>query len=214
MYGIAIAACGMFSTLAVLISVGSYASISDNAVGLSKMSRISQINIPFEDIHSAGMTINAHVKSFEIGGGSVIALAIFGAFIARLGVNVVDLLRPIEFAGLIIGAMIPYVFSAKILQAITASSGVLKNEIRMYGSVPNYHKCIRKCIKTSIEGIAIPCTIAICTPLIGGILFGPVSICGMLAGTIVAGVQIATAAINSGTAWNSVTKYIEGRFRN
>eukprot|EP00826_Nyctotherus_ovalis_P041392 TRINITY_DN4156_c0_g1_i9.p1 TRINITY_DN4156_c0_g1~~TRINITY_DN4156_c0_g1_i9.p1 ORF type:complete len:422 (-),score=116.61 TRINITY_DN4156_c0_g1_i9:433-1698(-) len=218
MYGIAIAACGMFSTLAVLISIASYTSIANNAVGLSRMSDICYVTMQAEDIHSAGRSIAAHVKCVEIGGAAIISLAIFGAFIMRLGLAMVDLLRPIEFAGLIIGAMIPYVFSSQILKAASQAAGALRKEINRQkaagrvGSQPDYHKCIRLCVKTSLEGMAIPCSIVMFTPLVAGLFFGPVSICGFLAGMIVAGVQIGTAAVNSGTAWDSATKYIEGRF--
>jgi inorganic pyrophosphatase len=217
MYGIAIAACGMFCTLSILISVASYSSIANNATGLSKMSDISYVSIRAEDIHAAGKSISAHVKCVEIGGASIIALAIFGAFIMRLELTVVDLLRPIEFAGLIIGAMIPYVFSSQILETIGKSTGVLKTEIERQmaagksSSQPDYHKCIRLCVSTSLKGMAGLCSIAIFTPLVAGLFFGPVSICGLLAGMIVAGVQIGTAAVNAGTAWDSASKYIEGK---
>jgi len=216
MYGIAIAACGMFCTLSVLISVASYTSIANNAIGLSKMSDISYVSIRAEDIHAAGRTISAHVKCVEIGGAAIIALAIFGAFIMRLELSVVDLLRPIEFAGLIVGAMIPYLFSSQILQVICKSKGILKKEIERQmsagksSSQPDYHKCIRLCVSASLKGMATPCSVAIFTPLVAGLFFGPVSICGLLAGIIVAGVQIGTAAVSSGTAWESAVKYIEG----
>lgn len=214
MYGIAMATCGMLSTLAVLLSVTVYTSIADNAAGLSKMCNIANVSIKAEDIHSVGKPINAHVKCYIIGAASVLALSIFGAFIARLNTSVVDLLKPIEFAGLIIGAMIPYVFSAKILQTIGHTAGLMKKEIaaqKSRGGRPDYKKCIKVCINASLKGMALPCTIVICTPLIAGICFGPISMCGLLAGTIVAGVQISTAAINAGTAWNDAKKYIEGK---
>lgn len=210
MFGIAIAACGMFSTIPVLISVASYSSIADNASGLSRMSDISFVTIRAEDIHDAGKSINAHVKCVEISGAAIISLAIFGAFAMRLGLSYIDLLRPIEFAGLIVGAMIPYVFSSQIMKAVSQSAGVLKKEINRQkaGGNVDYHKCIRLCVRASLEGMAIPCSIVMFTPLVVGLFFGPVSICGFLAGMIVAGVQIGTAAVNSGSAWESATKYI------
>ncbi len=217
MYGIAVATCGMLSTLSVVLSVTSYGPIADNASGLSRMCNLAYAAIQTEEIHSAGKSVSAHGRCFAIGSATVIALALFGAFITRQAVAVVDLLQPIEFSGLVIGAMLPYAFSAQILQSVSRAAGIIekeindqKAEINNRGGEPDYHKCIRICSTASLKGMIVPTLIVVGTPLVAGILFGPIAICGVLAGTIVSGVQIGISFINSGVAWDNAKKYIEG----
>ncbi len=125
MYGIAVATCGMLSTIGVMLSVTSCGPIADNAAGLAKMCNLDYASIQTEDIHRACKVVSAHGRSFAIGAATITALAIFGAFIARQGITAVDLLQPIEFSGLVIGAMLPYAFSAQILQSVSSAAVVL-----------------------------------------------------------------------------------------
>jgi len=219
MYGIAIATCGMLSTLAILLSVSAYGPIADNASGLARMCNLDYASIQTDDIHAAGKTISAHGRCFSLGAATVLALALFGAFITRMNIHVIDLLQPIEFAGLVIGAMIPYAFSAQILQSVSRAAGVIEKEInnqlediKKRGGEPDYHKCIRICSTASMQGMVIPTLIVVATPLTAGVIFGPKAICGVLAGTIVSGIQIGISFVNSGVAWDNAKKYIEGIF--
>ena len=217
MYGVAVATCGMLSTLAIILSVSSCGPIADNASGLSKMCNLDYAAIQTEDLHTAAKAVSAHGRSFAIGSSTILALALFGAFTTRQGISIVDILQPIEFSGLIIGAMLPYAFSAQILQSVSRAAGVIEKEINdqkadiaSRGGEPDYHKCIRICTSASLQGMIVPTLIVVGTPLIAGIIFGPVAICGVLAGTIVSGVQIGISFINSGVAWDNAKKYIEG----
>lgn len=217
MYGIAVATCGMLSTIGVMLSVTSCGPIADNAAGLAKMCNLDYASIQTEDIHRACKVVSAHGRSFAIGAATITALAIFGAFIARQGITAVDLLQPIEFSGLVIGAMLPYAFSAQILQSVSSAAVVVEKEINEQkaeitnrGGEPDYHKCIRICSIASLKGMIVPTAIVVGTPLLAGVMFGPVAICGVLAGIIVSGVQIGISFVNSGVAWDNAKNYIEG----
>ena len=139
-------------------------------------------------------------------------MALFGAFAQRNKVNVVDLLQPIQFAGLVIGAMIPYAFSAQILSSVSYAASAISEEINEQKGhqVPSYKKCIKKCTSASLKGIICPIIIVVGVPILTGICFGAEAICGLLAGTIVSGVQIGISFVNSGVAWDNAKKYIEG----
>ncbi len=220
MYGVAVATCGMLSTIGVMLSVTSCGPIADNAAGLAKMCNLDYAAIQTEDISAACKVVSAHGRSFAIGTATVTALALFGAFITRQGIAVVDLLQPIEFAGLVIGAMLPYAFSAQILRSVSSAAGIIekeikeqKSEITNRGGEPDYHKCIRICSIASLRGMIVPTVIVVGTPMVAGIVFGPVAICGLLAGIIVSGVQIGISFVNSGVAWDNAKKYIEGKER-
>lgn len=212
MYGIGIAACGMFSTLAIILSVTAYCPITDNASGLIKLSKLENASIKADELHAAGKVISAHGRCFALGGATLVALALFGAFSLRTKVDVVDLLQPIQFAGLVIGAMIPYAFSAQILGSVSNAASALTEEIASQSkkNTLSFKRCIKECSSASLKGIICPAMIVVGVPIIAGICLGAEAICGLLAGTIVSGVQVGISFVNSGVAWDNAKKYIEG----
>jgi inorganic pyrophosphatase len=212
MYGIGIAACGMFSTIAIILSVTAYCPITDNASGLIKLSKLENASVKADELHAAGKVISAHGRCFSLGGATLVALALFGAFTLRSKVDVVDLLQPIQFSGLIIGAMIPYAFSAQILGSVTNAASALTDEIAKQAqkNTLSFKSCIKECTSASLKGIVCPAIIVAGVPIMAGICFGAEAICGLLAGNIVSGVQIGISFVNSGVAWDNAKKYIEG----
>jgi inorganic pyrophosphatase len=118
-YGISLAALGMLGSLPVALSIDGYGPISDNAGGIAEMSGLpSVIRDRTDALDAAGNTTAAIGKGFAIGSACLVGLALFGAFVTRVQDKIVDILQPTEFSGLLIGAMLPYAFSALTLSAV------------------------------------------------------------------------------------------------
>lgn len=118
MYGISLAALGMLSTLATALTIDGYGPISDNAGGIAEMSELEEARQRTDILDAAGNTTAAIGKGFAIGSACLVALALFGAFVTRSNMSNVNILRPLEFSGLILGAMLPYSFSAMTMSAV------------------------------------------------------------------------------------------------
>jgi len=221
MFGISLAALGMLSTLTTALTIDGYGPISDNAGGIVEMSNASDVARERTDVlDAAGNTTAAIGKGFAIGSACLVALALFGAFVTRTKNTGVDILKPLEFSGLMIGAMLPYYFSAMTMEAVgdaaqemieeicrqfAESPGIKTGEVR-----PDYEKCIKISTEASIKKMIAPGLLVILSPLAMGFLFGAKGVSGMLAGAITSGIQIAISASNSGGAWDNAKKYIEG----
>jgi len=224
MYGIALAALGMLCTLSTGLTIDGYGPISDNAGGIAEMAGAGEFARRRTDcLDAAGNTTAAIGKGFAIGSACLVALALFGAFTTRSHMTAVNILRPLEFGGLIIGAMLPYYFSAMTMEAVgDAAQGMIEEikrqftenpGIRTGETSPDYETCIRISTEASIKSMVAPGALVLLSPLAAGFLFGPRAVCGLLAGAIVSGVQVAISQSNSGGAWDNAKKYIEaGKF--
>ncbi len=129
MYGISLAALGMLSTLSTALTIDGYGPISDNAGGIAEMSDIAEARERTDILDAAGNTTAAIGKGFAIGSACLVALALFGAFVTRSNMISVNILRPLEFSGLIIGAMLPYSFSAMTMSAVGDAAQEMIHEI-------------------------------------------------------------------------------------
>jgi len=130
MYGVGLSALGMLGSLPVALSIDGYGPISDNAGGVAEMCGLpSKIRDRTDALDAAGNTTAAVGKGFAIGSACLVGLALFGAFITRVGDYEVDILRPGQFAGLLIGAMLPYAFSALTMQAVGDAANDMMNFI-------------------------------------------------------------------------------------
>jgi len=236
MYGIALAALGMLSTLPVALAIDGYGPIADNAGGIAEMSGIPEdVRNRTDKLDAAGNTTAAIGKGFAIGSAALVGLALFGAFVTRTKLHNVNILQPLMFASLLLGAMMPYAFSALTMAAVGEAAQDMTDEIqkqfqdkaeqeRIMGEnggnwdeavhgkwqeLPDYEKCIKISTDASIKKMFAPGLLVIGSPFAMGIFFGPEGVSGLLAGAIVSGVQIAISFSNTGGAWDNAKKAIE-----
>ncbi|RLN08387.1 pyrophosphate-energized vacuolar membrane proton pump-like [Panicum miliaceum] len=220
MYGIAVAALGMLSTIATGLSIDAYGPISDNAGGIAEMAGMShRIRERTDALDAAGNTTAAIGKGFAIGSAALVSLALFGAFVSRAGVKVVDVLSPKVIIGLVVGAMLPYWFSAMTMKSVGKAALEMVEEVRrqfntipglMEGTgKPDYANCVKISTDASIKQMIPPGALVMLTPLVVGTFFGVQTLSGVLAGALVSGVQVAISASNTGGAWDNAKKYIE-----
>jgi H(+)-translocating pyrophosphatase len=214
MYGIALASIGMLSNLPICLAIDAYGPISDNAGGLASMSNLPmQIRDHTDKLDSAGNTTAAIGKGFAIGSACLVSLSLFGAFITRTNLKTVEAMNPIILSGLLIGAMIPYLFSALTIKAVGRAAEEMVKTIRdNYDpnvTEPDSEKCIKVATSTSLSQMFLPGAIIIFLPIVFGCLFGPSCVAGILLGIIISGIQIAISSANSGGAWDNAKKYIK-----
>lgn len=129
MYGISLAALGMLSTLSVGLTIDGYGPISDNSGGIAEMCNLEEARQRTDILDAAGNTTAAIGKGFAIGSACLVALALFGAFVTRSNMVTVNILRPLEFASLVLGAMLPYAFSAMTMNAVGNAAEEMIHEI-------------------------------------------------------------------------------------
>jgi inorganic pyrophosphatase len=218
MYGISLSALGMLSTLTISLTIDGYGPISDNAGGISEMVQLDSARENTDILDAAGNTTAAIGKGFAVGSACLVGLALFGAFATETGLIVVNILKPLEFSGLIIGAMLPYIFTAMTMGAVgDAANEMIIEIVRQFETLkiregidrPDYERCIQISTDASIKQMIAPGLLVILSPLIFGFLLGPRGVSGLLAGGIVSGVQVAISFSNTGGAWDNAKKYIE-----
>jgi inorganic pyrophosphatase len=227
MYGIAVAALGILSTLAVGLTIDAYGPICDNAGGIAEMSLMKpEVRERTDALDAAGNTTAAIGKGFAIGSAALVSLALFGAFVTTVSGGdttkmTVDILKPFQFSGLLVGAMLPYWFSAMTMKSVGQAALAMVLEVRNQfllnpalleegsGAVPDYRACIAISTNASLKQMIPPGALVMLTPIIIGFLFGVQALAGCLAGALVSGVQMAISSSNTGGAWDNAKKYIE-----
>jgi len=219
MYGIALAALGILSTLSIGLTIDAYGPICDNAGGIAEMAHMPEmVREKTDALDGAGNTTAAIGKGFAIGSAALVSLALFGAFVTSVGLKSVDILRPFQFAGLLVGAMLPYWFSGMTMKSVGQAAQEMVLEVRrqlrenpgiLDGSVtPDYSHCVAISTEASLKEMIAPGALVMLTPIITGFFFGVEALAGVLAGALVSGVQMAISASNTGGAWDNAKKYI------
>ena len=220
LYGVAIAAAGMMATTAMQLAIDAFGPIADNAGGIAEMSQLPpEVRERTDNLDAVGNTTAATGKGFAIASAALTSLALFAAFVGIAGIHAIDIYKANVLAGLFVGAMIPFIFSALCIQAVGKAAMDMVQEVRRqfreipgimeYKAKPEYEKCVAISTKASLREMLMPGAIALITPLIIGFTFGPEVLGGLLAGVTVSGVLMGIFQSNAGGAWDNAKKSFE-----
>lgn len=220
LYGVAIAAAGMMATTAMQLAIDAFGPIADNAGGIAEMSQLPpEVRERTDNLDAVGNTTAATGKGFAIASAALTALALFAAFVGMAGIDRIDIYKANVLAGLFVGGMIPFIFSALCIQAVGKAAMDMVQEVRRqfreipgimeYKAKPEYEKCVAISTKASIREMIMPGAIALITPVVVGFSFGPEVLGGLLAGVTVSGVLMGIFQSNAGGAWDNAKKSFE-----